>query len=263
MKVYENSHSSPVPEVASSADTCSDGDASAPSNGSLTPQLYLHNDRMKAFSRLSRFGMTFGPLTGSLGAELLTWYLEAFPVRTFQQLERGLELPEKDPACGKKWRGSLARYDRDTSSWRTVQYSLLGDLELFLETWPRSGTMRSGMCSRLNTSAPHISEREFGYWPTPVKTDNKGFSASSMKWKAETGLRPSGAKIGTCLRWFPQVIPFVSRGRINPILHQWLMGWPYGFTNLQPLETDKFRQWSDLHGIHFTNGSPTDNNTKP
>ena len=50
-----------------------DGTPSAPSNPTPTPQAYLPNDRMTDFSRPSRYGMTFGPLTDSHGEELLTW----------------------------------------------------------------------------------------------------------------------------------------------------------------------------------------------
>jgi hypothetical protein len=38
-------------------------------------------------------------------------------------------------------------------------------------------------------------------------------------------------------------------GLLNPDWVEWLMGWPIGWTNLKPLETDKFQQWLDSHGI--------------
>ena len=72
------------PEVGFSQGSNSAGGRSAQSNGNPIPQAYLCSDRMKAFSRLSRFGMTFAPLTGDLGAGLLTLYLEDFPARISQ-----------------------------------------------------------------------------------------------------------------------------------------------------------------------------------
>jgi hypothetical protein len=39
-------------------------------------------------------------------------------------------------------------------------------------------------------------------------------------------------------------------GQLNPRWVEWLMGWPIGWTSLQPLETDKFQQWLDAHGRH-------------
>ena len=59
-----------------------DGEPSAPLNGSPMQQAYLPADKMNAFSRLSRFGMTFRPLTDNLGQDVLTSYLEAFPAKT-------------------------------------------------------------------------------------------------------------------------------------------------------------------------------------
>ena len=37
-------------------------------------------------------------------------------------------------------------------------------------------------------------------------------------------------------------------GSLNPPWVEWLMGWPIGWTDLKPLETDKFRKWLQLHG---------------
>jgi hypothetical protein len=37
--------------------------------------------------------------------------------------------------------------------------------------------------------------------------------------------------------------------KMSPRAMEWLMGWPIGWTDLQPLETAKFRQWLASHGI--------------
>jgi hypothetical protein len=71
-----------------------DGEQSVPSSGSPTPQAYLSPDKMTDFSRLSRFGMTFKPLTENLGEELLTLYLEDFHAKTFPQQEKEQESME-------------------------------------------------------------------------------------------------------------------------------------------------------------------------
>jgi hypothetical protein len=63
---------------------CSDGEQSVPLNGSNTPQAYCAPDKMTGFSRLSRFGMTYKPLTESRGEELLMSYLAAFHAKTSQ-----------------------------------------------------------------------------------------------------------------------------------------------------------------------------------
>jgi hypothetical protein len=48
-------------------DNFSDGEQSVPLNGSHIQQAYCAPDKMTGFSRLSRFGMTYKPLTESLG----------------------------------------------------------------------------------------------------------------------------------------------------------------------------------------------------
>ena len=83
--------------------TFSDGKPFAPLSGNPTPQAYLCSDRMTAFSRLSRFGMTFAPLTGTRGEDLLTWYLAGFPVRTSAQQDAEPESKASDLECGWKW----------------------------------------------------------------------------------------------------------------------------------------------------------------
>jgi hypothetical protein len=63
---------------------CSDGEQSVQSSGNPIPQAYCVPDKMTAFSRLSRFGMTYKPLTATHGEALLTLYREAFHAKTSQ-----------------------------------------------------------------------------------------------------------------------------------------------------------------------------------
>jgi len=82
MEDYANSRSSLGLVEEYSAGTCSAGELCAPSNGSPTPQAFLPSAKMTAFSRPSRFGMTFAPLTDALGEELLMSYLAGFHAKT-------------------------------------------------------------------------------------------------------------------------------------------------------------------------------------
>ena len=209
---------------------CSDGEQSAPSSGNPTQLAYLPPDKMTDFSRLSRFGMTFKPLTADRGEALLTSYLVVFPARTLAQQDEAQESTESDQECGNTWRGSLAKFDPDSRSWKTAQCSVLGGLEPFLETWPRWGLMRNGECWEQTTSAPHTSEIESGLLPTPVATDYKGARTPEALTKAGRNERNN-------LRDF-------LRSRLGwkmptPAGTEILMGWPLGWTDLKPLEMDK------------------------
>jgi hypothetical protein len=37
-------------------------------------------------------------------------------------------------------------------------------------------------------------------------------------------------------------------GQLNPEWVEWLMGWPIGWTALNPLGMDRFREWLQQHG---------------
>jgi len=156
-----------------SAATCLDGEQSAPLNGNPTQLAYLPPDRMTAFSRLSRFGMTFKPLTEDLGQGVLMSFLEAFPAKTFQQQDEAKESTEPDLGCGHTWQELLARYDPASSSWKTPQSSLLEDSTEFSGTWPRWGSMQDGVSYQRQTLVRHIKETGFGLWATPSASDGQ------------------------------------------------------------------------------------------
>ncbi len=150
---------------------CSDGEPSAPSSGNPTPQAYLPPDRMTAFSRPSRFGMTFAPLTDDHGAAVLTSFLAAFPAKTSASQAKAPALTEPDQACGPTWRVSLARFDPATFSWKTAQRSLLGDSDECSVIWPRSGMTAAGQCWELPTLERRTSGTGSGSsprFPTPL-----------------------------------------------------------------------------------------------
>jgi len=167
-------HFSQALVAAYSAANSSGGLPSARSSGSLTPQAFLCSDRMKAFSRLSRFGMTCEPLTDDLGAGVLTWCLADSLAKTSAQPARAQESTESAAECGRTWHESFARWDRATLSWRTPQCSLLAGLDEFSETWPRWGMMRDGECSVQSMPVLRTSGTESGLSvPTPIAGDAK------------------------------------------------------------------------------------------
>ena len=155
-------------EVASLVGISLDGEQSAPLNGNPIQQAYCAPDKMTAFSRLSRFGMTYKPLMENRGEELLTLYREGFPVKTSAQQEKAQELMESAAGCGEKWRASFTKYDHDSRSWKTHQCSLLEDLESFSETWPQWGLMRDGECWEQRTLEQTIRGTGFGLSPDNV-----------------------------------------------------------------------------------------------
>jgi DNA (cytosine-5)-methyltransferase 1 len=120
---------------------------------------------MTDFSRLSRFGMMCKPLTENRGRDLLTWFLAGFHAKTLALQEKGQESMEGARGCGLTWRASLAKYDQDSHSWKTVQLSLLGDLELSSVIWPRSGMTAGGECWELPMLEGITDATGYGFVP--------------------------------------------------------------------------------------------------
>jgi hypothetical protein len=197
-KTLMNSLCSQEQVVESLGDTSSDGTQSVQSSGNPIPQAFCAPDKMMAFSRLSRFGMTFAVLTASHGEELCKLYREDFLAKTFPQQEKGSESMEKGRECGEKWRGSFVKYDLNSSLWRTHQCSLLGDLEPFSETWPQWGLMRNGECWEQTTLAQTIKGTGYGSeqnkWATPTTMDKLPPKSAQALLKEATEARPNRSK---------------------------------------------------------------------
>jgi hypothetical protein len=231
-----------------------------------------------------------------------------FPCQDISAAGKGAGLDGKGPAFGEKWRGSWAKLDRVSSSWKTAQCSLVGDLEPFSQTWPRSGLMLDGECFPLPNAEPLMSANASGFWPTPC-TPNGG-RVNKPSDIATKGSRPDGRKVQISLEsaarsWAtPRAADITGAGRapslqggdnlrtqaknwgtpttrdykdsgdcsnvpengllgrmakswsgmtaqpgsLSPEFHLWLMGWPAGWTALEPVAMDKYQLWLQQHG---------------
>ena len=182
-------------------ENCSDGEPSVQSNGKNTQLAYCLPDKMTEYSRLSRFGMMFKPLTEKLGQELLMSYQAAFHAKTSPQLEKEQESKESGQECGKRWQGLLARLDQNSCLWKTVQCSLLEDSEQSFQTFPRWGSMRNGECFQQPMWEQITLENEFGllqrtpnnldFFHTPNTTELDGGSNSRKALKKRTQIWPT------------------------------------------------------------------------
>jgi hypothetical protein len=80
-------------------------------------------------------------------------------------------------------------------------------------------------------------------WPTPCATDHKGSGKTGeMRDRLDYAIERGGTKS----RQYEQ--PAWTGGQLNPTWVEWLMGWPLGWTDLKPLEMDKYQQWLRQHG---------------
>ena len=89
-----------------------------------------------------------------------------------------------------------------------------------------------------SNSRKALRKRQEMMWPTPNASDH--IQRKTSKSWAEQG------RVNYVLS-NPEITG-VTGGKLNPTWVEWLMGWPIGWTDLKPLETDKFQQWLQQHG---------------
>lgn len=256
---------------AFSAATCSAGVPSAPLSVMPTPHKFWRNDKTMEPSQLSRFGLTCAVLTESLGEALLTWFRADSRVRTYPLPGMEPELTASAPASGGKWHESSAKYDLDSSSWRTHRSLFDEALPWSSVTLPSWGMTRAGVLWEPPTSGRPISATASGLWPTPTvhgnynrpgasKNAGWGLASAVKAWPTPTasmhkGWSPGHNRASTDDRLDYSIEREAHElniaGRLNPAWVEWLMGWPTGWTDLKPLEMARFHEWQRQHSLFW------------
>lgn len=150
---------------------------------------------------------------------------------------------EPDQDFGPKLSDLLASYDRNTSSWRTLQRCFLAQAEgqadglaEYSETWPNAGWMQNGATYRHGLWDTLMAESVSGLWPTPNKNDGRGFyrlSHRSAKLRSSAGTKRQ-------LHWMHRAVLMQDQSgdwTANPSLSLELMGFPTSWLDLEPAET--------------------------
>jgi hypothetical protein len=80
------------------------------------------------------------------------------------------------------------------------------------------------------------------YYPTPAARDYRNQHADGSEAFMKRQEHPRGVNLVEQIQRDGEI------GQLNPTWVEWLMGWPLGWTDLKPLEMDKFREWWQQHG---------------
>jgi hypothetical protein len=216
----------------SSAESFADIPASVQSRSRNTLAKSYCNDSGMESCHASRYGTTYAPSTAGHGAEEWTSSQGDSLAKTLHCAAKPLESMGIEADSGKRWRGSLAKWDRDSCSWKTHQLSLFGGLETFSETWPKWGIMRNGECWAQDIAVDQWNASEFGL-PAPTKAMGKRGWGIAAKPRYSAELEANARLFGY---------------KPHPSVLEWSMGWIPTWTRLVPLEMDKFRKWLDSHG---------------
>lgn len=179
------------------------------------------SDKMKGTYHRSPFGAMFAPSTDARGAALLTAYLAAFPVKPIppRLAEKTLQM-----ISGRKCDGSWQMSLPGTYAPRTPNDARSTAQPTTLRRWvtPPAASLFPRQTWVLTTFG-----NDTGYLHTPTATAN--YACKSMqKW-------PNCREYTRVFGW------------PTPTDHEWMMGFPIGWTDLKPLETHKFRSWLQQH----------------
>ena len=204
-----------------SAGTSLGGEQFAQLSVTLTQHRFWRNDKMMEFSDLSRFGLTCAALTESHGEELLMSFLEASPAK---HLARHLEAVSQRPICGLRCGKLSKKLSQDSFLQKTLPVRQSLEQQATLLEWViKPGQL---ICPR-KTWVQIMCGKDFGYLHTPTTKAN--YAAESMqKW-------PSARNFT------------IAFGVPTPQNQSWLMGFPLGWIGTEPLVTDKFLSWQQLH----------------
>jgi hypothetical protein len=155
----------------------------------------------------------------------------------------------------------LASYDPDTHFWKMFAVISLWGLTECLETLPKSGMTRSGKLFQQQVSARLIDETESFAWPTPRVTGSgeditkiqerfrnglqykqrleeavalyPTMSASGMGNTGSRQILQRRVKSGEMTETELKAMSAGNGGRLNPTWVEWLMGFPFGWTDLE------------------------------
>lgn len=223
----------------SSAECFSDIPVFALSKLSLSAEKSSYNGNATESYQNSQSGTTCGLSTGDRGAEKSIASAEASPAKTSRRQAKERASTEREAGYGASSLVLLAKYDRDTRSWKTPQCSLIEDSGECLETFPKSGIMRGGVLWELTMWVHPTVASESGFWriPTPLASDGSKQQANSKVRhlrKAKFGVR-----VHSVSYWILKNYNM----RCTPTMTEWLMGYPISWTDSAPLAMDKFRSW--------------------
>ena len=222
----------------SSAASFSDIPPSVLLNLNLTADESYSKDSGTESCPSSQSGVMSQPLTANLGAEKSMLSAEDSLAKTSQLLGKVMELTEEEAGYGEKWPESLAKYNPNTSSWRTRQCLLFEDLAELLETFPNWGIMQDGECWAV--IPPEIV----------VMANESGFSL--MRPTASDGLRHR-FKVESLIRVnhgdgnLTEQLARVYRLKLTPLACEILMQFPEMWTDSNQLEMHKFQSWQQQH----------------
>lgn len=186
------------------------------------------------------------PQSGTMCGRCIQNHLEArstlsgedFLAKISPSLELDMAWTASDQDSLVNYSALLAIASPDSSSWKTFQLSLLGDLTEYSWDSMRWGMMRGGQLSQPRRWEPSTFVNDGFYLPTPTACDY----GKNVGRKSD-GITPSGRD-----RWSLTVrarrgeLPGHPKGSLNPEWVEQAMGYPIGWTVTMDSATPLYRK---------------------
>ena len=229
---------------ASWAESCLDGAPSALLSLMPTASEFCLPDSGTDSCLGSQSGAMCRPSTESRGGAELMLSAGGFPAPTTARESTSTmgatTTMASQCASGDIWRELSVKFDRASSSWKTVRDLFAEDLSESSVTLPQWGSMVGGELYQRKTVARPINANDSGAfsgrkYPTPRSRDWKG--ECRKRWGNRHSLPGALAEV-------------LGGAPPPPKFSEWLMGYPIGWTDCAPLETDNAAQWLHSHGIY-------------
>lgn len=207
----------------------------------LTAEKFCCNDSATESFQSSQSGTMSPHSTVGRGKEKLTLCAVDSHVKILAYAEKPKDSTQNGLDCGPRWPGSFAKLNRNTCLWKTHQCSLFEDLDESLQTWPRWGLMLDGECLVVHPWETWPRARDFGCsLMRPTASDGLRFRLKLKSLQARNNVHQDGNLTEQLARAY-QVVN-------TPKCSEILMMWPETWSDLKPLEMDKYQHWLKSHG---------------
>jgi len=202
-------------------------------------------------------GLIYNPLTDDPGMEKWIASLEDSHAKTYlMQVHGEVSKMVNEAVSSSRCSDLLAKYYPHSSSLKTSQVSINGDLIAYSADLPRKGMMVGGLIYGLLKSEPY--NRGKGGFALPTIDSFSAMKVGLIGQEEQMGKNHHAAKIQNILFGF-----LTSDGQkalrgsrtsldepiyLNPSFAEKFMGFPVGWTVLEPLEMQSYLNKQEKHG---------------
>lgn len=224
---------------------CWAGEQSGMSKTTSTASASSSSESRTGCSTTRPSGTTQGRLTGDPGVD--AW----IPSRRASRASRSAgqakaTAQQTSETSGRTPFASLEKCGPDGFYWKMCQGSFVTVMpDRFTEAWPKAGMMLDGIAYLLPRLDWTIGARGGGLLPTPTANDGPGYYVTTQRLAQQRAKRVWGPSYWAV---YGTVLHALKRGWANPRFSEAMMGWPIGWTDLEPLGMGKFQEWLQQFG---------------